>query len=448
MQKNQLKISAYMKNPFLTGTIMLTLAGFLTKIIGFFYKIFLARIFHEEGLGILGLITPVMMLSHSICTAGMQNAITRHVAICGSGKKEQGYGYVFTGMLFSLTLSVLMTFGIFQYADILSSNLLHEERCAMLLRITALSFPLGSLHTCLNGFFYGRKKAAIPALSMLVEQCCRVATVYLLYAFCVKLQLQLPLVVSCIGMFLGECASAVFSCIFLLSDIGKSSLGTSKHLISLKKLRALFTLSAPLSLNRLCISLLSSLETIQLPQMLVVSGLTASQALSVYGVFSGMAFPLIMFPCALTGAAGSLLLPYISEQEAKGNKRRIRQAVTLTIPVCFLMGVAFMLFLLVFADLLGILLFQNEAAARQIRALAFVCPFLYLSGMLNNILHGLGKTMITFIFSMTSLSCRLLFVFFVVPQAGFSGYLYGILCSQIVLDLLLILALRKYIIYN
>lgn len=448
MQKNQLKISGYLKNPFLSGTIILTLAGFLTKIIGFFYKIFLARIFHEEGLGVIGLISPVMMLTHSLCAAGLQNAITRYVAACGERKKEQGYGYLYTGILFSLTLSVIMTWGIFHYAPEISIYFLHEKRCTSLLRITALSFPLASLHTCLNGFFYGKKKASIPALSMLVEQGFRVLTVYLLYSLSVKQQTELPLAVSCIGMFMGECSSAVFSCILLLADVGKQTHTFEQASVTLQKFKELFALSAPLSLNRVCISLLSTLETIQLPQMLAKSGLSSSQALSLYGVFSGMAFPLIMFPCALTGAAGSLLLPYISEQQAAGNNKRIRQATTLTILICFFLGVGFMIFLLLFADILGLLLFHNDDAAKQIRALAFICPFLYLSGMLNNILHGLGKTFLTFLFSMLSLGCRLFFVFFAVPQLGFSGYVYGILCSQLFLDLLLILALKRYIIYN
>lgn len=448
MQKYSLKISGYLKNPFLAGTIILTLAGFLTKIIGFFYKIFLARIFHEEGLGVIGLLTPVMVLTHSLCAAGLQNAITKYVASCGQDKKEQGYGYLVTGILFSLSLSALMTWGVFHYACEIAISFLHDKRCIPLLRITALSFPLASLHTCLNGFFYGRKKASVPALSMLIEQVFRVVSVYALYALSLNQQSQLPLSVSCIGMFMGECASAVFSCILLLSDAASQNLSLSQSSVSLQKFKELFTLSAPLSLNRVCVSLLSTLETIQLPQMLIRSGLSSSQSLSLYGIFSGMAFPLIMFPCALTGAAGSLLLPYISEQQAGGNKRRIRQATTLTILICLLLGIGFMIFLLLFADLLGILLFQNEDAAMQIRALAFICPFLYLSGMLNNILHGLGKTFLTFLFSMISLGCRLFFVFWAVPKVGFSGYVYGILCSQVLLDLLLILALRSCIIYN
>lgn len=448
MQTKKQELSHYLKNPFLSGTIILTLAGFLTKIIGFFYKIFLARIFHDEGLGIIGLISPIMMLVHSLCASGIQNAITKYVAACGKSKKAHGYGYLYTGILFSLSLSSIMAFLIFQYSSFICTYFLHEQRCTSLLKITALSFPLASLHTCLNGFFYAEKKAGIPAASLLAEQGGRVLSVFLLYSISLKQQTELPLITSAIGLFVGECASAIFSCCILLIHTGKGSHTSKKSLISLQKCKDIFALAAPLSLNRILISVLSSFETIQLPLMLVKSGLTTNQALSVYGVFSGMAFPLIMFPCALTGSAGSLMLPYISEQQANKNYKRIHQATLLTLIICFLVGFAFMLFLLTFADIIGHLLFQSDAAGKQIRALAFSCPFLYLSGMLNNILHGLGKTTITFLFSMISLGCRLFFVFFAVPALGFTGYFYGILCSQILLDLLLILALKRYIIYN
>ena len=107
-----------------------------------------------------------------------------------------------------------------------------------------------------------------------------------------------------------------------------------------------------------------------------------------------------------------------------------------------------MFFLLTFANVIGSLLFQSKEASAQIRALSFACPFLYLSGMLSSILHGLGKTGITFLFSLISIVIRLFFVMYIVPLLGMNGYFYGILCSQICLDFLLIVALRHNIIYN
>lgn len=437
----------YLCNPLVSGTIILTAAGFATKIIGFFYRIFLSRIFPEESLGIIGLITPVSMLVHAACAAGIQNAITKYVA-ASKTQKIQAFSYLFCGILLSLALSIITAICIFQYAPWIADCLIHEPRTTSLLRILALSFPLASLHACINGYFYGYQKTGIPSWSILIEQFFRVFIAYLLYRFFLNNNQPFPLAIAIIGLFAGECASAVFSSFMLYLHSMRSCDISDVSLLSLSKCRELLQMACPLSLNRICLSLFATIEAIQLPVRLVESGLSSAQALSLYGVFSGMAFPTVMFPCAITGSAATLLLPSIAEAQSQGNKKRIRQATILTIVLCLLMGFGCMCFFLLFAEPLGLLLFQSVEAASQLRSLAFVCPFLYLSGMLSSILHGLGKTGITFVCSIASLTIRLICVLFLIPMIGFRGYFYGILCSQICLDLLLILALHHNIIYN
>lgn len=438
------RIKKLIKNPIIIGTFFLTSSGLITKLIGFFYRIFLSRIFQEEGLGIIGLVSPVIILAHSICSAGIQNAITRYVAASHGEKEGEGFGYLFVGIFLSVALSLFTAWLVFTNADYIALHIIGELRCVPLLRISALSFPLATVHCCINGYFYGKKRAAVPAASMLVEQLTRVFCVYFLYQLSLKLGANTSISFVCIGMLVGEFASAVFSCVFLaLTPANTHKMCITKHMCG-----NIISLAFPISLNRVCISFISTIETLQIPKQLMNSGLSLSDSLSVYGVFSGMAFPLIMFPSALTGAVSSLLLPSVSEAQIVGNNRRIKRLICITSVFCFALGVGCMVFFWIFADLLGTYLFASPVAASQIRALSFVCPFLYMSGALCSILHGLGKTGITFLFNLSSILFRLLFVFIAVPAFGFSGYLYGILFSQILFDLLIILALKKYIIYN
>lgn len=449
MKQQNLKISSFriknfVKNPIIIGTFFLTSSGLITKLIGFFYRIFLSRIFKEEGLGIIGLVSPVIVLAHSICSAGIQNAITRYVAASKGEKEGEGFGYLFVGILLSVALSLFTAWLVFSNATYIALHMIGELRCVPLLRISALSFPLATVHCCINGYFYGKKRAAVPAASMLLEQIARVFCVYFLYQLSLKLGANVSISFVCIGMLAGEFASAVFSCIFL----ALTPSNTHKMHISTNMCSNIISLAFPISLNRVCISFISTIETLQIPKQLMNSGLSSPDALSVYGVFSGMAFPLIMFPSALTAAVSSLLLPSVSEAQILGNNKRIRRLICITSAFCFALGVGCMMFFWIFADLLGRYLFASPVAASQIRALSFVCPFLYMSGALCSILHGLGKTGITFLFNLSSILFRLLFVFLAVPTFGFSGYLYGILFSQILFDLLIVLALKKYIIYN
>lgn len=437
----------YLKSPIITGTFFLTAAGIVTKLIGFFYRIFLTRYFNEESLGIFGLTFPVVMLVHSLCTAGIQNAITRYVAASNKGNRDEAYGFLFTGTAISILLSGTAAYLVFHYAPFIAINIIGERRCTPLLRVNALSFPLATVHSCINGFFYGRKRAAIPAWSMIIEQICRVVTVYVLCALSVRSGLNISLSFICLGLLVGEFSSATFSC-FMLALKPDSAGASLRGALSVSKGKSILLLAMPISLNRIFISLISTIETLQLPKMLVTSGLSSSEALSVYGVFSGMAAPLIMFPSALTGAISSLLLPSVSEAQAQGESGRIRKTIYLTTAFCFLLGISCLLFFFTFADILGQTLFHSQIAAGQIRALSFVCPFLYLSGALCSILHGLGKTGLTFMFNLSSLLLRLGFVFAAVPVIGFSGYIYGTLISQIFFDFLIILALRHYLLYD
>jgi stage V sporulation protein B len=440
-------IKSLYRNPFVAGTLLLTLSSLITKFIGFFYRIFISRIFTEEALGIFGLCSPVMMLVGSICTLGIQSAITRYVAAAKNNSSAEGYGYLFSGLSISLFLSVTMTYLVYNNSLFIATNIIGERRCAPLLKICALSFPLASIHSCINGFYYGLKKTSVPSISVIIEQLIRVLTVFLLYKITVDYGANVSLSYLCIGMVMGELSSAIFSIVMLCISSALGNLSQNK-IISVKMANAIIKLSFPLSLNKVFISIISSFETIQLPKKLIESGLTQAQALSVFGVFNGMVIPLIMFPSALTGSIASLLLPSVSEDEASGNEKHIKKTIVLSTLFCFLVGVICFVFFFIFADIIGQLLFKSELAASQIRAMSFICPFLYISGALSSILHGLGKTFISVMFNIVCTILRVAFIFILVPNIGFSGYIYGNLLSIILLDLLIFLALKRYFVYN
>ena len=65
------------KHPVLTGTAILTCAGTLSRLIGFFYRIFLSRTIGAQGLGIYQMIFPVYAFCLSGGTAGIQSALSR-----------------------------------------------------------------------------------------------------------------------------------------------------------------------------------------------------------------------------------------------------------------------------------------------------------------------------------------------------------------------------------
>lgn len=69
-----------MKEKILKGTIFLTGAGILTRIIGFLYRIFLANALGETELGIYQLVFPVYTICFTLYASGLQTAVSQLVS--------------------------------------------------------------------------------------------------------------------------------------------------------------------------------------------------------------------------------------------------------------------------------------------------------------------------------------------------------------------------------
>ena len=145
-----------------------------------------------------------------------------------------------------------------------------------------------------------------------------------------------------------------------------------------------------------------------------------------------MAFAIIMFPTVLTNSISVLLLPVVSEAQAKHNDRLIREAIIKTTESCLLLGLLCTIGLLVLGDFIGNFIFKNALSATFIVTMSWICPFLYLGSTLNSIFHGLGKPLTTLLLNLSACGIRILFIFFLVPAIGIRGYLMGLLVSQIV----------------
>ncbi len=432
--------SPTVKNSFITGTLLLTAAGVLTRLIGFFYRIFLSRTIGAEGLGIYQLISPVSALGFALTAAGIQTSISKFVSMEIGRKNPAGARrYLFTGLGISLFLSLVVSLSVHKYAALIADACLGDARCAPLLKVLSFSFVPSCIHACINGYYYGLKKTGIPSLCQLIEQIARVGSVYLLCQIAVSEQRPVSLTITIWGVVIGEIASTLVSVSAARLRPGKQNTA-SRFFVCTKNL---VCMALPLTANRVVLNLFASFENIMIPNRLKLFGYTNSEALGVYGILTGMAMSIVMFPSVITNSVSVLLLPTISEAQAAGNEALIRRTIRKTIESCLALGMLCTAGFLFAGNMLGNVLFGNALAGTFIVTLGWICPFLYLSATLSSILHGLGFPGLTFCLNLMACGIRILFVLFAVPLFGVRSYLWGILTSQIVTALLAILLLTK-----
>lgn len=455
------------KNPLLTGTLILTFAGIISRGIGFLYRLFISQAFGEENMGLFQLISPVIMIAFSLTGAGMQTAISRYTASCVAiGRPRDARRYLWTGIIICTILSAFYSVIIYGQADPVSVYFFKEPRLAPLLRITALSFPLTALHSCLNGYFYGIKEVRVPAFTQLAEQLVRTGSVFFLY-LSLSTKGQPTIALAALGMVLGEVASCSISYVAyqILAEkksclcFGQKRAKSSRQSVPVgvpvlpdvsrtAALTHLLGMAIPLSCNRLIVNLLQSVEAVSIPEKLKVFGYSTETALSIYGVLTGMAFSLVLFPSAFTQSASVLLLPEVTQAASSSHISQMRNTIRRSILASIALGVLCSFGFFLFGSWAGKLLFDSQLAGTFIRQLSFLCPFLYLHATLSSILHGLKKTGLSLVINVVTLLIRLGFIIIFIPQVGIAGYLWGLLCSELLSTVLYLLCIKRVLLLS
>lgn len=426
------------KNKIITGTLILTFAGFLTRIMGFFYKIYLSNTLSAKDLGLYQLVFPIYGICFTLYASGIQTAISQMAANHPDKRRVLSIG-----MLCSVSIASLLSVLVYFNAGFIARSVILEPACQNSLKVLACVFPFCGMTACINGYYYGLKRTAVPAMNQLFEQLVRIISVYFLAVFIGGGDSKVTCELAVFGVVLGEIAADLFSLFSLLFKRPAKVTPTSRLRSSESVLKRLLILAVPLTITRLIINLLNSGESILIPQMLKAYGLSSTEALGLYGVLHGMAMPFILFPSTITNSLAVLLLPTISEAQAAGGNSRIQHIGSITVKYSIIIGLLSTCIFLVFGDALGNIFFHNPAAGAFMMILSWLCPFLYLSTTLGSIINGLGQTHLTFFNTIVGLSIRISFLFVLVPKQGINGYLTGLLISQLTISLLDFQAVNK-----
>lgn len=478
--KTKKKVKNRLKSNIIKGTLILSCASILSRIIGFIYRIYLADILGEQLLGTYQLIFPIYVLCFTIYGAGMQSAISQVVATLmgknnthpqdsnfkdnaskyssssiavsknnnNSSLVKGNYPFVsssarnitprtilLAGTILSFILALFLSIFINFNSKWIACNILMVPDCDIYLKLLTYLFPFCSISACICGYQYGLENAKPPAIAGIIEQITRILFVFIVQGFFSDKEICCQIAVY--GLTVGE----FFGFLYNMSTIKNKTFNKRKNKISLKEsFKLLLPVFISLTSIKLTISLLHSVESIFIPASLVKYGYTMNEALSVYGIYSGMAMPFIMFPATITMAISTMLLPAVSKAHSSGNKKQIKKLIRRTSYFCLVTGMAATVFFLLFGNICASLFFHNELAGRYLTVMSFLCPFLYLNMTYSSILNGLGKPHMTFVITVVCTLIKILSLIFFVPKYGMIAYI----AASLVAEALLCVMLRHY----
>ncbi|MCL2853864.1 MAG: polysaccharide biosynthesis protein [Defluviitaleaceae bacterium] len=424
------------------GALILTVAGVITRILGFVYRVYMSNIIGAEGMGLYQLIMPVYSLAWALTCSGFTTTVSKLTA------QEKAKGQA-GNVRRILKLSVAATTGLglvtgavmFFMSNEIAVHFFNDERIGLSLRLLSIAVPFMAAGSCLRGYFLGLQEHIVPAINQVLEQCVRMAVIFLIMGLFLPFGLEYAIAAAVIGII----AEEIFSFVFVVAayKVRQRKAARPKAEMSLTAASGvIMAMALPLTANRVTGSFLAAFENALIPQRLQIYGMSASEAISAFGQMTGMAMPLIYFPSAFLVSLAISLVPAVSEAHAVKDIRQISYTISKAMLFAAVIGFGSASLFVVFSCELGMAIY-NQDISWMLISLGIMSPFLYMQVVLAGILNGLGFQVFIFRNSLISSVINIVIIYFLVPVRGIDAFVLGWLLSLIVIFTLEIRKLQE-----
>ncbi|MEA4972984.1 MAG: polysaccharide biosynthesis protein [Candidatus Metalachnospira sp.] len=425
------------KKNIIKGAAILTAANLITRLMGFFNRVYMSNAIGIEGMGLYQLVMPIYILSWSITSSGFSTTISR---ITAKENAKRHYGNISKTVkvsvciciLISIIVSTVMYFG----ADFIAVSIIKDSRTAISMRILAIAVPFMAAGSCLRGYFLGMQQHVVPALSQVLEQTVRIIIIVVLSPLLAEKGLEYGCAAAITGVLLGEAISCLFTVICYKGFSKKAKYTYSDDLSTAKCTALILSMAIPLSATRISSSLLSALENILIPQKLQLYGLSSQAAMSTFGNITGMALPLIQLPSSFLMAISTTLVPALSETQATGSISKSAYVAEKSLKFTIVTGLCFTGIFMLFPHEICQIVYSKKELGDTLIKLAVICPFLYLQITMAGILNGLGCHNFIFKTSLLASAINLSFIYFIMPIIGTDAFIIGLTISLVTIVLL------------
>ncbi len=430
---------------FLMNALLLSGVSAAIRFVSVSFNAHVARKVGEECMGLFTLVASVFSLSVIIASAGANLAVVRCVSEAVARCEKEGVApgarlkkIVRSATLYSLLFGVSTGLAVFASSGFIARELLGDERCLLSLRAFAVSLPAISLSSALSGYFTGVGKIYKNAVCTVTEEAAKILVVSAGLVFIAPRGIEY----ACLAIVGGGAAAQAVSLAvsFFLYITDKKRKGGTSGGFGVKNIASL---ALPVAVGSAARNGLITAEHLAIPRGLKSFGLTNSEALAVYGVFSGMVMPVVMFPSVVLYSFAGLLVPELAGCRAVGDRRRIARIEEKVFRSSLLFSICVAGILISFSDPLCARLYGSAEAARQMRLISVLIPIMYLDSAVDGMLKGLGEEVYCMRVNVVDSLLCLVLVFILVPSYGIDGFIMLTIISEVVNAALSVMRLLK-----
>lgn len=410
MQKKENKTSLAL-NRVLKASSLVFIGLIISKILGYAYRIVVARYYGKEiyGLFLLGLM--IVMFVTTIAEFGLSEGLIRYISFYRGKKDNEKIKTIFRSAtkLVSLT-SIVFLIALFFLSDYISNNLFHNPSLSIILKIFSLVIPF----SLLSNLYLATIKS--------FEEIGWYSFIYNILQNVVKIGALALLIVIGIGsenaviisFISGIIAMFIVARIFLKS---KLSLVFEKSHKDKKLLQEVFSFSWPIMLSGVVSMFLFWIDTFSIG--LFYGGDEGASLVGIYNAAVPLASLLLIAPEIIL----QLFLPLINKEFAQDNKGVIMGVSKQLSKWVSLVNIPILIVMLLFPGVIINFFFGQSylAAETSLRILAVGLFISSISGVFRGLITMSGKSKFIFYTLLGTGVFNGLLNFLLIPRFGLAG---------------------------
>lgn len=373
-----------MKNKFLKSTIILTIGGLITKILGMIIKIVTNRLIGTEGLGVYMLIVPTFMLLISIAQLGFPIAISKLVA----EEKSNNKNLVFSIIPISLIINLIIIIFLFFASNYIANNLLHDKRTLYAIRSIGLVLPFISISSIMRGYFFGKQRMIPHIISNITEDIIRLITIIIGIPIALKSGIESAVNFIILSNIVSELTSIFVLFFFLPKNfkLNKKDIKPNK-----KNIKNILNISIPTTGSRLIGNIGYFLEPVILTFFLLKNGYPNTYIVNEYGILTGYVMPILLLPSFFTLAISQALIPIVSKAYSDRNITYAKSKIKQSIIFSMIIGIPTTIILFLVPEIPLKLIYNTTKGSLYMKFMAPICLLYYLQTPLSSSLQAMGK---------------------------------------------------------
>jgi len=380
------------KQSLLKGTMILGIATIFARFLGLFFRIPIQGLIGDQGMGYYQMSYPLYMTFVAIAS-GIPIAMSKLISEFNARNDEYAIRQVLKQTLrimipFGLITSFLMLY----FGSSLVNLLKWDEKSYKSFQIVSMAPVFVCIMCTFKGYFQGLQNMNNTAIAQVIEQIGRVVFGVL----CAYIFLPKGIEYAAAGAAFGTLAGGVLGSIYL--SIKYLLVRSKSHKVKMKRsnkiLSTLAQAALPISVGAAVGTIMSLIDSIIVPQRLLVAGYTIQESAVLYGQFTGKAMTLQNIPLALSIALCSALVPIVSEVYSMHNKNELYRRVNMVFKLAFVIGIPSALGLFYLAKPIMGLVFMGDVAGHEIlKLLSLTIPLIIITQTTTSILQSCGRYM-------------------------------------------------------